>query len=769
MKKLKKCMADGGKLPIDPVEAALARSRAKYGTADPTPEPPQQNQVQPAEKKPVEQDGQTVMEHIRSRADRLREAMDYEKARKFAGGGVAGVIRDGNSFYSDRAEGAAGAVPSIPGGANPAGVAAFQASVPSMAVGTGATPPNMVPTEAQGMAASGVLAGGSGGSFTAAAPAVATAPSAPGNVFANPQAGNVLASSGGLQTMAERSMAIGIDPSAAYRPGSAQDPHASGLTGPTAAQRVAGSNATAAALAPNQQVPQIANPLEMITARQQRQMSRTPGLADGGIPRTRFEGKGGPRDDKIPVTVAGEQIKVSDGEEAVILPAKTAGNPQALAAIGQVIEQSNDGRKPAMGIEAGGRYAGGALKYPYDDEQPPTAQQIYAGAGRGIGDAIATHAFPSAAGAIQKYGDAAQRAAEQGNYGGAVGQVGRGVVAGGIGVADDVMRSAARVLDPAANALKTLVTGDSSPARPSAERVASHQGLPAAIGNEGQQRAVGAANIAPTPDLSQGPGDARFNEATGTLHFTDKNYDPTTQQFPDGGGAITGKNGKTVVIAPQGIASTAGTGPRDAHGNDMTQTLALREELNRARADNAWSNLNAVNPAYQQKGMAQLQALAGIGALDSEATKRIALRQQQQREDDTAALLQEKTRGEVANSTAARIAREGLVSAYDVGDQAAINKAKLKAIAAGALKEPVRHDDYHLSSDPLGNQTRLNKVTGAMETLDRATNTLKPVVTASQVPEFASESDLRIAQKAGKVKVGQVVSVGGRSGTVTPL
>ena len=89
-------------------------------------------------------------------------------------------------------------------------------------------------------------------------------------------------------------------------------------------------------------------------------------FADGGMARQRFEGKGGPREDKIPVKVAGEEIKVSNGEEVVILPAKTAQNPQAIAAISDVIEQSNDGRKPAMGMSQGGKYAGGAAPHIVD-------------------------------------------------------------------------------------------------------------------------------------------------------------------------------------------------------------------------------------------------------------------------------------------------------------------------------------------------------------------------------------------------------------------
>jgi hypothetical protein len=89
----------------------------------------------------------------------------------------------------------------------------------------------------------------------------------------------------------------------------------------------------------------------------------------------KFSGKGGPRDDKIPVKVAGAEINVSDGENAVILPAKTAANPAALQAINGIIQATNDGRQPKAGIEDGGKYQDGA--YPYDGKRPPTAQELY--------------------------------------------------------------------------------------------------------------------------------------------------------------------------------------------------------------------------------------------------------------------------------------------------------------------------------------------------------------------------------------------------------
>ena len=246
-----------------------------------------------------------------------------------------------------------------------------------------------------------------------------------------------------LQTMAEKQIAAGINPNAAYRPGGPGDPHASTGMAATLAQR-----ATVSAIDQPQAVPQTpANPFD---TRSRRQMTRTPGMANGGVvdpveellkrtsknyglgqPTTspapqpapapqpqpqqavaspqqpqpgvvdalrnrkqeleramryadggmvRFSGKGGPREDRIPVKVAGEQINVSDGESAVILPAKTAANPQAIGMIGQIIQATNDGRAPDMGgVQKGGKYARGA--YPYTDEEPPTAQQVYANVG----------------------------------------------------------------------------------------------------------------------------------------------------------------------------------------------------------------------------------------------------------------------------------------------------------------------------------------------------------------------------------------------------
>ena len=83
---------------------------------------------------------------------------------------------------------------------------------------------------------------------------------------------------------------------------------------------------------------------------------------NGGIAgHVKFEGKGGPRDDQIPVKVAGQEINVSNKEQALIIPAKTAANAQAMEKIKQIIADSNDGRQPDMGNGAGPNFSDGGM------------------------------------------------------------------------------------------------------------------------------------------------------------------------------------------------------------------------------------------------------------------------------------------------------------------------------------------------------------------------------------------------------------------------
>ena len=117
-----------------------------------------------------------------------------------------------------------------------------------------------------------------------------------------------------------------------------------------------------------QQPPQKSNPLGIMSVLKGRSAQidkAVNGYADGGIAgHVKFEGKGGPRDDQIPVKVAGQEVNVSNKEQALIIPAKTAANAQAMAAIKQIIADSNDGRQPDMGHGDSNFAEGGLL----DDE-----------------------------------------------------------------------------------------------------------------------------------------------------------------------------------------------------------------------------------------------------------------------------------------------------------------------------------------------------------------------------------------------------------------
>ena len=580
--------------------------------------------------------------------------------------------------------------PGYAAGGMPDQVDAFQGRIAPFGVATGATAPSAIPgINAQSLAAS-LAPDQSGAGVAAPVTSPASEPAAPpaGNVLSS-QGGNV--STPGLQTMAEKQQAVGINPNAAYRPGSAQDPHASGLSGVTAAQRVAGSNASAAALAPNQAVPQVENPMDTTSSRQRRQ-TRTPGLrdggvvyrkgdtfsdrpmagtvgarsrdpvatapkpvqqiaqpaypqerqaapqeqeqrgqgmtsaadlgamlaerrkqiskhsgmADGGMVRHRFEGNGGPRDDQIPVTVAGEKIKVSDGEEAVILPAKTAKSQQAIAQIADVIQQSNDGRRPAMGMSQGGKYQAGAVnRYPYDGKIPPTAQEVYAQTGL-VGQKAA----------VEPAYDYAAR--------------------GQPNPSEMQMLSASPV--PASGAkwgsLKDafLYNSDVAKQQEQAQGGMSKAAAVAPYSNEGRKSAILSSNTTPNPQIARNTGNANgttFDQATGNLYFTEKGYDPTKQAMAAGTGAITDpKTGRTIMITGAGVPENPNA-PRDQYGNDMTQTLQARDSLMRQRQENALSMMNSPTAGYRDAGQAQMRGLSDVSALDTAATRRAGDQQQQ--------------------------------------------------------------------------------------------------------------------------------------------
>lgn len=337
--------ADGGR--VDAAEEAMRRMASKYGTAVP-PHSPQaavvhQTAPGPVVAQPTERGLSSLPGQIQKRTDELNRLMEYDKPkpRGMAAGGIPGI---------DEPVSLAGPAPFRQDIGAGVGATAIQSgNLSGLPSATGMTP------QSQGFLGAADYSTGpkqTGFTWDDGTRRDGLTPDQAQRQDAQAIAAPVPAATAApLMTMAEKQIAAGINPNAAYRPGGPGDPHASGGLAATAQQRAALPDATQA-----QPIPAMpANPMDSPSRRSRVRQQ----FADGGM--VKFAGKGGPRSDKIPVKVAGENIQVSDGESAVILPAKTAANPKAVQAIGQVIQQSNDGRSPDMGIKDGGNYNDGEL------------------------------------------------------------------------------------------------------------------------------------------------------------------------------------------------------------------------------------------------------------------------------------------------------------------------------------------------------------------------------------------------------------------------
>ena len=147
-------------------------------------------------------------------------------------------------------------------------------------------------------------------------------------------------------------------------------------------------------------------------------------------------------------TPAAQQEREEPGEKETPEPSRN----ELYFADGGVVEDEKK-KVPPLATSPSNTYPG---------NQAEAAGNIYAKSNAEAAD-FAKAAFPGTTTAIQGAGQAIQDAYNQGGIGAAVGQGFRGAMVPAVGLADDVMSSAAKVLNPAAQALKTLVTGDATP------------------------------------------------------------------------------------------------------------------------------------------------------------------------------------------------------------------------------------------------------------------------------------------------------------------
>lgn len=184
-----------------------------------------------------------------------------------------------------------------------------------------------------------------------------------------------------------------------------------------------------------------------------------------------------------------------------VLPPDTVhamGGPQALQGAVDATHTPVRGFAPrAMPYEPRQFFANGGL---VKDERDETAPRGTVG--------FVANAFPNTTAAVKGAMQDAKDAYQQGGVGAAVGQSARVAATPLIGLADDVATSAAKALDPAANALKTFVTGDatpigqSAPAAPGTPAAAPKPAVPSATAapsaaNPTDQRLAGGTQAAP--------------------------------------------------------------------------------------------------------------------------------------------------------------------------------------------------------------------------------------------------------------------------------
>jgi hypothetical protein len=386
-------------------------------------------------------------------------------------------------------------------------------------------------------------------------------------------------------------------------------------------------------------------------------------FAAGGM--VRFSGKGGPRDDKIPVKVAGAEINVSNGENAVILPAKTAANPAALQAINGIIQATNDGRQPRQGIASGAGYAQGGIGWltnPNDltpEQKRIEAEQrnsaVSANAQEAQGKGLLYRAFnnPNDLTAGQKTAAAGRQDA--------FALENRGALSNQLAPAPYTPAPAKELYgdDPySAGDYPYLPVVADSPARQSAPaqvRAIDNASLPA------QGIAQAATMPAQQAGSPSGAGAAQRNGLTITQNGA--GFDPTKLTMADGYGVASNKAGKTIAAGPSEYVGADGKPT-----SRWTDTAAYKDAIARNERDKIrLAEMQAVrlgaNPqqALQaSQGIAQAAQQSGL----AQQERQIAIEQApQQFKQAQQAAIQAQQVQQFAIDKAAR--EQSLIDAWD--------------------------------------------------------------------------------------------------------
>lgn len=430
------------------------------------------------------------------------------------------------------------------------------------------------------------------------------------------------------------------------------------------------------------------------------------GMASGGM--VRFAGKGGPRDDKIPVKVAGQEINVSNGENAVILPAKTAANPAALYAIGGIIQATNDGRRPKMGIEKGGKYKDGV--YPYDDKNPPTAQEVYAPTYAAPGSIIS--ALPEGGYLRTPEGRAQVMDALSGK-----------------GLRPDVGIIGPRNASPAASVQAA------SPAQ-----TYSNEGRPSALGQTYESYKPPAQGItAGVANAGAHMQNVAANDGMTTTQMG-AGFDPTKLQMANGYGMATNAAGKTIAVGPAEYVGADGKPTSRWADTQQYKDAIARNEADKLRLAEMRAQRLGADPMAVQKasqGIAQAVQQSGLAAQQAGQAQQVQ---------------------QFAIDRAAR--EQSLIDAWDKAgtpEQKQAIAGQLKIMRGQQDKEGQFKDAVEEVVDEKTGQVIKRPVI-------YNANTGQPVQQgqAQAQQSFKTADEVEAARKAGKVKSGDVVIINGR-------
>ena len=327
--------------------------------------------------------------------------------------------------------------------------------------------------------------------------------------------------------------------------------------------------------------------------RRSEDLNRVSRYARGGI--MPVIGAGSGTSDSVPVIVAGQKVRLSNGEGVAVLPAKTMKNDAAVVAIEDIIEATN-GRRPVKvdnELSHGGGHGeqkaffAGAVSETEEEKRrqssAPTAKEVYSpayGAASGIMGAL--QSLPE--------GGVVRRAVQSGES--VPGAIGRALVEGG-GMPNGGLFGppGARLQDSMRVAQMDSQGASPTPAAQQQPAITD----PAVAPQSAARPAVAPQQASYSNNTGTGDtGNANFNPQSGILAFTDKTFDPTKQMFQPGTGAITNpRTGKTMMLAPQeagasGIAGAplqqAGAGSTDAYGNSTARTDQMKSEIAQLQA-----------------------------------------------------------------------------------------------------------------------------------------------------------------------------------------